>query len=293
MTLMRDDLFRFGDYQLIRRRTNSDADGAQITSGLEWGSAGVGIVLSFSGSDLTSAWFHDHSSRAVVGDTAAELIMLVMPRNRAPVWLVDLAVGHTRMDDERPGVRLLAGHLTAVADAARYLGLPDGMAALEAAVVMARTASLVVVEPGTDRAGPVDAGRRAEAIRLINGNLVNPALTIDSLATDLGVSRATLFRTFAADNGVDAYIRGRRLELARKALLARSGGRPSIAEIAHIHGFSTESHFSRAFRKVYGHAPGALASKALLNGPPSALSEVPEVTSETIDRSSARAGDSR
>ncbi|MFE7976159.1 helix-turn-helix transcriptional regulator [Streptomyces shenzhenensis] len=60
-------------------------------------------------------------------------------------------------------------------------------------------------------------------------------------------------RAFAAGGeSMSAYIRERRLELARQALLA---SRLSVSEIAAYWQFADGSHFSRAFKQRYGLTP--------------------------------------
>ncbi|WP_089512224.1 helix-turn-helix transcriptional regulator [Streptomyces sp. NBS 14/10] len=72
-------------------------------------------------------------------------------------------------------------------------------------------------------------------------------------ARELNVSVRTLQRAFAAGGeSVTAYIRERRLELARQALPA---SRLAVSEIAAHWQFADSSHFSRAFKRRYGLTP--------------------------------------
>ena len=54
--------------------------------------------------------------------------------------------------------------------------------------------------------------------------------------------------------GVAAYVQQRRLARVH-ALLSSTQDRRRIAELAFAHGFVSETHFSRAFRRRYGYAP--------------------------------------
>lgn len=49
-----------------------------------------------------------------------------------------------------------------------------------------------------------------------------------------------------------------RCRAARRPFRERIGRNPSVAEIAHTHGFASEAHFSRLFKLVYGGSPGAV-----------------------------------
>lgn len=280
-------VFRFGQYSLFRSRIgsapNADWPARSIQSGM------IGIVVSIPRLGPTSVSLRDLSRPLASLAEAVDLVIAAIPRLAGPSWLVGQDLDGPARDDDRPGVRLLAGHLSSLAKVAENLTVSDGIAALEAAILMAAAAYQSGQRLTDDREVKVHSGRKAEAIRLIDIRLMDPDLTIESLAAELGVSRATLFRDFGPANGVKAYIRARRLALARRALHQRSGGRPSIAEIAHAHGFSSESHFSRAYSMTYGHTPGSTAAKALLMTTPSDLSEQPE----RIGQSSASTGDRR
>ncbi len=76
------------------------------------------------------------------------------------------------------------------------------------------------------------------------------------LCARFSLSRATLYRQFAADDGVQNYIRNRRLARAM-ALLTRSGDgpRPRVSSIAYTVGFTDEKTFSRAFKRRFGFLP--------------------------------------
>jgi AraC-like DNA-binding protein len=61
------------------------------------------------------------------------------------------------------------------------------------------------------------------------------------------------------------YVLGRRVERAR-ALLAR--GERSITEVALTVGFSSQSHLTTAFRRVYGTTPAAYRNQRKFVEPP-------------------------
>ncbi|RYG07477.1 MAG: AraC family transcriptional regulator [Caulobacteraceae bacterium] len=80
-------------------------------------------------------------------------------------------------------------------------------------------------------------------------------IDIDAVATTAGVSRATLYRAFDGEGGVNRFIQDRRLHHARAALRRRRAQSPTIADVAHDYGFASASHFSRLFRARYGYSP--------------------------------------
>jgi len=100
----------------------------------------------------------------------------------------------------------------------------------------------------------IQATLMVRARRHIDANLMDSGLSAARLAAALGLSRSALYELFAPFNGVARYIQGRRLERIH-AMLADPAEQRPIAEIAHDHCMTSEAHFSRAFRKRFGHAP--------------------------------------
>ena len=78
--------------------------------------------------------------------------------------------------------------------------------------------------------------------------------TVAQLAEELNVSREYLSRTFKSVEGVSLseFIRSSRIEAAQKLL--RYSDR-SVLEISRYLGFSSQSHFSSAFRSQTGRTP--------------------------------------
>lgn len=81
-------------------------------------------------------------------------------------------------------------------------------------------------------------------------------LPVGDLARQLGVSRRTLERRFAADLGMTPAEAGRRMRLSQaRALLER--GQRSVTDIAAETGFADVSHLIRVFREAEGITPEA------------------------------------
>ena len=184
-----------------------------------------------------------------------DLVVTVLPREIVPEWLLDPRFhGHTIAPGTATG-RMLNAHLAGTAEIASELSHAEGLAAINAALVLAQCST------GQSDVMPAEQARaayrtvRQMAIDVIEKNLLNPALTPDSIARSLGVSRSTLYRAFEAAGGVVSSIQRRRLARAYTLLRRRIGRTPSVAQIAHECGFASESHFSRAFRERYGLPP--------------------------------------
>ncbi|QRE75251.1 helix-turn-helix domain-containing protein [Methylobacterium aquaticum] len=99
----------------------------------------------------------------------------------------------------------------------------------------------------------------------IQDNLGSPDLGPEMICARFGLSRATLYRQFAADDGVQSYIRHCRLAQAMRLLTAPpDGGRPRISSVAYATGFSDERSFSRAFKRRYGCLPRDVAVRRVV-----------------------------
>lgn len=93
------------------------------------------------------------------------------------------------------------------------------------------------------------------AVELINDD-PTAHHTLDGLAKVAGLSRFQTVRAFERRIGLTpfAYIRQRRLDLARRMILR---GVP-LADAARGAGFSDQSHLTRTFKSAYAITPGAL-----------------------------------
>ncbi|MGW3728386.1 helix-turn-helix transcriptional regulator [Streptomyces sp. NPDC000851] len=147
-------------------------------------------------------------------------------------------------------VRLLVAHANMVEEALPDLS-PAGVQAARDTLVELATA---VTHHGFDDVNTHLAPALAQSAKnLAEQRLADADLSPAMLARELNVSVRTLQRAFAAGGeSVTAYIRERRLELARQALLA---SRLAVSEIAAHWQFADSSHFSRAFKRRYGLTP--------------------------------------
>jgi AraC-like DNA-binding protein len=83
------------------------------------------------------------------------------------------------------------------------------------------------------------------------------------LARRFHMSRSQLYRLFADEEGVAAYIRSRRLHRCFQVITDPAHFRRAIGEIALGHGFNSEAHFSRLFRLTFGVTPSEARAGAV------------------------------
>lgn len=184
----------------------------------------------------------------------ADRIVIAATREGGPEWLSRI-----------PDLNLIQPSMLATLISNLMMGLrttgetEDATTVIDAVLLMARTVWSRPTEPDAPDWAQGDA-EMIEAARLVEARLLDPDLGAESLMAALGLSRSSLYRAFRPVGGVNAYIRQRRLESARDMLATRADTRLTIAEVAHAHGFASDSHFSRAFRKAFGYPPGALRS---------------------------------
>ncbi|KQW78748.1 helix-turn-helix transcriptional regulator [Brevundimonas sp. Root1279] len=278
---------QFGEYVLGRGRSV----GQTLTRGpaevRRSGMDAVTIILNFAstqgdvdGVDINTGpgtvHFRDLSRTSAAQVTAVDAITLVVPRDLAPRWLTERQCHGLTVDSSRVLGGLLVNHLSGLGGAAPLMTVDEGIAGIEAALMLAESALIHSDRLSANDNAAAYRSLRADAVRLIDRELFNPELGIESLMQELAVSRATLFRAFSESGGVNLFIKHRRLQKARAALLRRVGHRPTIGEIARAHGFVSESHFSRAFREYCGTAPGALGTLGALGAAPSVVSPHPQ-----------------
>jgi AraC-like DNA-binding protein len=110
--------------------------------------------------------------------------------------------------------------------------------------------------------GQLDANAlRARAKAFIEANLSDPGLTIEQIAADVGCTKRYLHLLFS-DEGItlSQYILHARLENCRRELASASDAQ-TLTEIAFSWGFSSSSHFSRIFKKLYGVPPSVFRTR--------------------------------
>lgn len=197
------------------------------------------------------------SSVAVFRPSGVEHSDRISPRGEAcfivepdPAWLKD--VGLERLDRgyaiDHPGprARWLLEH------ARLELRSPDETTplALEGLVLALGAEFARAREPRLDRRCPPWLLHTREALDAA----FTTRVTLADLASDAGVHPVYLAAAFqkAFGTSVGAYVRRRRLDAARLAL-REPGSR--ISEIALTLGFSSQSHFTRVFRRATGLTP--------------------------------------
>ncbi|MCP4561606.1 MAG: helix-turn-helix domain-containing protein [Bosea sp.] len=155
-------------------------------------------------------------------------------------------------------VKLLISHLRALATEMSALSSDERRIAVDIAVRFARLVLAGDVARTMERDRP---SLLAATRQLIAQRHADPELTVESLATALGCSRASLYRAFEHEPaGVAAAIWAARLRHARDLLLAEPA--TAIGSVAFRSGFLDQANFNRMFRREFGMAPGEFRQMA-------------------------------
>lgn len=115
-------------------------------------------------------------------------------------------------------------------------------------------------EPSDSGPNDIDNEFYARFVGLINKEMSNPDLNIDTLAAKMGIGRSQFYRKIKALTNYSPVelLRKFRLTKARELL---SSTEKSISEIAYEVGFSAPAYFTRVFRELFGESPSDLRSR--------------------------------
>ncbi|GJE68549.1 helix-turn-helix domain-containing protein [Methylorubrum podarium] len=226
---------------------------------------------------LLLQFYHSGTSRvevawgeADVGPNTCILFDLAQPATvvAEPVHATNLLLPRALVAESVPNVASLHGHafdyatdrvsrlfftcVRELVDCADMLDVHQ-LPHISQAVAMLGSACL----RGRAAARPANEVQLSIAIRqYIERELGSPRLDAEMLAAQFGLSRATLYRQFISEGGVQRFIRERRLLRAMKMLTQPTAtGRHRVSTVAYTTGFSDEKTFSRAFKRRFGFLP--------------------------------------
>ncbi|MEO1552489.1 MAG: helix-turn-helix domain-containing protein [Pseudomonadota bacterium] len=92
----------------------------------------------------------------------------------------------------------------------------------------------------------------------IEERLASPDICVTMVLKNFGLSRASLYRLFEAEDGVRSYISRRRLYRAVSDLAEAPHQRGHIHKVSERWGFSSDASFNRMVKREFGLTPGAL-----------------------------------
>jgi AraC-like DNA-binding protein len=187
-------------------------------------------------------------------ETAFRNINLCVPRSSiAPLLRDPNAHGGRVLRRDLPLVTLVRSHLRELARQAPMLPATQAMDVLQVTVELVAAALNGSVDARTEHGTHVALGARVR--RFIEDHLDEDHLTPEALAGRFGLSRATMYRLFVTDGGVQRYMQRRRLSRARLDLLSPAQRGKTVAEIGATAGYTHAQDFIRAYRRAFGVRP--------------------------------------
>jgi YesN/AraC family two-component response regulator len=98
-------------------------------------------------------------------------------------------------------------------------------------------------------------------MKVVNKHLSDSDFSVDTLTTEVGISRTQLHRKMKEMTGlpVSEFIRNIRLEQAARLLEEQ---KINVTQVAYTVGFNNPAHFSTVFKKQFGISPTEYAEKA-------------------------------
>lgn len=115
---------------------------------------------------------------------------------------------------------------------------------------------------GADTSGVAAAALMHRITQTIEHRLSDPELTAARVASLEGISERYLQKLFeGTGESFSLYLRERRLQSARLALMPPADLRVPVAEVAYGCGFGDAANFNRLFKERFGVSPGAFRKK--------------------------------
>ncbi|WGU38769.1 helix-turn-helix domain-containing protein [Phenylobacterium sp. NIBR 498073] len=180
-------------------------------------------------------------------------IMMVLARGALPDPLRRLDLHGAEIRGDHPLARTIVSTLACLCEDAPRMTQAQGSVVLRAAIEML---GLALTDVRRTRTAPRALKAMAEA--LVDDHLDDPALSPAWIAGRLDVSRATLYRAFAAYGGVTRFIDDRRSQQAW--VLLTSAGDLSLGEIAARCGYPGRTRLVQAFSERFAVSPETVLS---------------------------------
>ena len=210
-----------------------------------------------------SILFRDLSRPSIGHMSGIDMVTLMVPRAAVPRWLLSQGVHGLVLPGSSAGGRLVASHLMTLSQVAGDLSEAQGLAAVEAAFVIAERFMGHSRSVAPRHADAVHRGIREQVMAMVDARPPHMRWSADAVARAIGVSRSSLYRAFEQTGGVRAYVMHRRLSRAYAALRGRRGPTPTVDEIGRQHGFADRRSFVQAFRARFDMAPHDVAPSGL------------------------------
>lgn len=91
-------------------------------------------------------------------------------------------------------------------------------------------------------------------IKMVEENMGDSNLSVESIAEGLGISRVQLYRKIKALTNYSAVEMIRNIRLKRAAAMLKTTA-STVSEVAYTVGFSSPGYFSKCYKEYFGETP--------------------------------------
>ena len=118
----------------------------------------------------------------------------------------------------------------------------------------AKYSKIITAEPTDIEVDSNDERFIKKLVQIIENSMNDNLLSVEFLASEVGMSRANLYRKLQAINGETPVNFIKQIRLKRAAQLLKKN-KMYISEVAYMTGFNNQKYFSKCFSKEYGTSP--------------------------------------
>lgn len=194
---------------------------------------------------------------------AGSRLSATVPRREIEKALGPRNLHGTLLKAEWPITQLIATYLGGLVSLGDALPNAHALAVQEALIALLCAALRGEVPERASDYAPLSVALRQRVLTFIEQNISSRELSPEFIQLRFNVSRAHLYRAFAADGGVAKVVQDKRLDAAFLELTKPSNSFRSISEIAYGLGFSSGNQLLRSFRARFGMTPSEAREEGL------------------------------
>lgn len=167
----------------------------------------------------------------------------------------------SKIDDRMEGIELGADAYMVKPFDMRLLRLRLSQLITSRQLIFNKYFSLITDIPENVNTTSLDKEFIEKVLNYINNNISNPDLNVESLASQLNLSRSQFYRKVKAltNQTASEFLRNIRLQKAKQVI---EKGNTNISEVCYQVGFSSPSYFTKCFKSYFGVLPSEVELKS-------------------------------